>query len=177
MADFNLSKLFEGYVTKYANLTNKREQLKEAINEAKELVTQLEKEYSDTYGTVSWITELIEPIAAEMLKDSRLKDRYFDILGPFGLCARTSIHFYRNGVTRETMFKNDNCLSITFVPMDLKNGKVDLEDTATNTSEWKQGSLGEMNGMNHPNTPMKATIKELVDFMFEQEQKGKDAKK
>jgi len=126
-------------------------------NQIKRLNTKLER-----LGDVSWIDEIIEPIAKEMVK--LMPDRYYDILGPFGITCTTTIHLYKNGTTDKNRFKRGNCKSISFRPKDLSQGEIVIVDYTHDTKEFGQGTTGEMNGMNYPTIPMKKTITELVNF-------------
>ena len=99
-----------------------------------------------------WKDALIKPIAEELIK--HFPDRCYDILGPFGLSSETSIHFYRTGVDEKHKFDGDNCISITFRPGDLEKGELRIVDHKTNTGEFREGTLGEVNGMNHPTIPL-----------------------
>ena len=80
---------------------------------------------------------IVRPIAEEMQED--FPDRHFEILGPFGLHSEVSIHFYKNGVSEKEKFDGDNCLSITFVPIDLNDEELAILDTETNTHEYPEG--------------------------------------
>jgi len=112
-----------------------------------------------------WKDGLIKPIAEELIK--HFPDRYYEILGPFGLTSEISIHFYRIGVNEKQLFDGDNCISITFRPGELDKGELRIADRKTNTGEFREGTLGEMNGMNHPEIPLSpdTTIEELLKWV------------
>ncbi len=118
----------------------------------------------------SWINETINPIAEAMLE--HLPGRYYEILGPFGLGARVSIHFYKEGITEDTpweeRFTGDNCLSITFEPCDLTSGDIRLVDEKTDTGKFARNTLGEVNGFNHPRMPMPRSTQGLISFLMKQ---------
>ena len=115
----------------------------------------------------SWIDEIIKPIAEEMLK--QLPGRYYDILGPFGLGSETAIHFYKEEARGEL----DGCISITFRPNSLEVGdiKIVVVDYKVSTGQYSPGSIGEMNGFNHPAVPVPEhdTIAWLLAFMCKEE--------
>ena len=115
----------------------------------------------------SWVDELLKPIAEEMVK--QMPDRYYEILGPFGMDANTSIFFYRKETPGSLV--GDNCLSITFSPGNLDIGELRLKDYLTNTHRYSQGTMGEMNGMNYPTVECKKTIDELMLWLKEQNAK------
>lgn len=110
----------------------------------------------------------LKPIAEELLK--HLPNRYYEILGCFGLNCEASIHFYKKDITKENMFEGDNCISLTFRPRD---DDLVLVNHLVNTHLYPQGSLGELNGDNYTTLPMKKNIKELLKFMKEQNKERK----
>jgi len=109
---------------------------------------------------------ITEPIAEMMIE--KLPERRFEIPGPSGMNARTSIHFYKKGVPEEKKFDGNNCLSICFQPGDLDKVEIKVVDEKTDTGRWKQGSIGEMNGMNHPTQTMVNNVNWLLDWMRKQ---------
>lgn len=112
-----------------------------------------------------WQDALIKPIAEELIK--HFPDRRYEILGPFGLSSETAIHFYRIGVDEKHKLDGDNCISIAFRPGDLDKGELRIADRKTNTGEFRAGTIGEMNGMNHPEIPLSpdTTIEELLKWV------------
>jgi hypothetical protein len=97
---------------------------------------------------VSWIEEIIRPLAEELTKQA--PDRDWSIIGPQGLAARVHVQFIRKGLTGYTRFEKDNCLSVTFEPGDLNKGEVLLVDYETYTEKFPKGTIGEINGFNFP---------------------------
>ncbi len=122
--------------------------------EIKELQGKLER-----LNCPSWIDEIIKPIAELLVK--KMKNRYYEILGPFGMCSTTSIHFYINGNKNQL----ENCRSINFRPVDLEIGKIEIVDYDNNTNEYKKGTIGEVNGMNYRTIPMPDTIYKLLEYV------------
>ena len=108
---------------------------------------------------------IVRRIAEEMEKD--FPDRHFEILGPFGLHSEVSIHFYKNGVSEKEKFDGNNCLSITFVSIDLNDAEIAILDTETNTHEYPEGSIAAMNGANHPRVRILSflEIRQLSEIM------------
>ena len=117
----------------------------------------------------SWIDNIVKPIAKEMVK--QMQDRYYDIRGPYGLSSETTIHFYKKGVSGEEKFENDNCISITFVPRDLRKGELLLRDYTQNTHRYSEGSIGEINCRKFSVLPIKDSIDELMEWMKQQNAK------
>ena len=109
-----------------------------------------------------WKDSLIKPIAEELIK--HMPDRCYEILGPFGLSCETPNHIYRIGVDDKHKFEGDNCISITFRPGDLDKGELRIVDHEKNTGHYAKGTLGEVNGLNHPDTPLspETTVEELL---------------
>lgn len=157
-ATVTLSNLAEPYL---------KQQQEEAGIEAK--IKQREKQIERLKKKLKklpfWQDALIKPIAEELIK--HFPDRRYEILGPFGLSSETAIHFYRIGVDEKHKFDGDNCISITFRPEDLEKGELRLVNHKTNTGEFREGTIGEMNGMNHPTIPLSPdmTIEELLKWV------------
>jgi hypothetical protein len=145
-----------GIYTAYRTKVKERKRLEKEVEEAKARL--------EAFGYVSWIDGLLKPIGEAMLKRPELKNRWMDILGPSGIGARTSLHFYKNGVPEAEKFNGNNCLSIKFEPDDICIGKLRLVDTAVDTKEFKAGTVGEMNGLNHPLVEMPKSIEALVKW-------------
>lgn len=110
-----------------------------------------------------WISGIVGPIAEVLCE--RLPGYRWEVLGPFGLCSETSVHFYKIGLTHEELWSEEgrkagSIKSITFVPVDLAKGEIMIRDESKNTGEFKKETIGELNGMNHPNV----SIPEGVDI-------------
>ena len=148
-----IKEITQNYVEKYNTNKYKRDNTQKKIDH---LQTKLQK-----LGYISWVNEIIKPIA-ELLNE-KMPDRYYHILGPFGLSCQTTIHFYKNGVSEKERFNKGNCKSITFEPGNLDNGEIRLVDYAKNTHKYAPGTIGEMNGLNHPTIP----VPETIDGLFE----------
>lgn len=146
--------IIKGYTANLAEHKRQREKIQRKL----EILEEQEK----TLKSPWWVDDIIRPIAELMIKE--LPDRTYEILGPFGIGARTSIHFYKRNIEEKDRFEGDNCLSITFEPRNLEEGEIMLVDYTVNLHRYAEGTIGEMNGFNHPTIPMKNTIKELVDF-------------
>ena len=165
-----LRKIIDEYVVKneeYEAKEGEYQALVEKREKQLEWAKKRQSKFGDKYP--SWVENLIEPIAKEMVK--QMPDRYYKILGPFGLSAETSIHFYKKGIPEKETFENDNCISITFVPRDLSKGELLLRDYSIDTHTYSEGSMGEMNGMNHPDLPIKDGIDGLMGWMKQQNAK------
>ena len=111
-----------------------------------------------------FITDLVEPIARQM---EELTGWKAEVLGPFGICCEVSIHLHRPTRRKPKQpFARRNCRSITFVPLDAKNGwRLGIRNSGVDTGDFKRGTIGEMNGMNHPTLeiPPDADVRWLVE--------------
>lgn len=157
-ATVTLSNITMSYLKQRQEENGIRARIKQREKQIERLKKKLDK-------SPFWGESLIKPIAEELVK--HFPDRYYDILGPFGMTAEISIHFYRIGVDDKQKFDGDNCISITFRPEDLDKGELRIADCKTNTGEFREGTIGEMNGMNHPTIPLSpdTTIEELLKWV------------
>jgi len=117
-----------------------------------------------------WIDTILQPIADELCL--HLPDYRSEILGPFGLCAETAIHLYKRGLTKEELWSDEGrkdkaIKSITFVPGDLNRGEIKIRDVATDSGKFARGTIGELNGLNHPSIaiPEDADIEWLLKYV------------
>lgn len=146
----------------YLKQRQKENEIRTKIEQREKQIERLKKKLDKL---PFWQDALIKPIAEELIK--QYTDRYYEILGPFGLSSETSIHFYRIGVDEKHKFDGDNCISITFRPGNLEKGELRLVDHKKNTGEFREGTLGALNGMNYPTIPLSpdTTIEELLKWV------------
>jgi len=146
------TKYAEVYLKAYREYRQQKSILEDRKDLLERRLERLNKRLEKLYlQAPSWIDTIIKAVADDLIL--LLPGRYYEILGPFGLGARTSIHFYKNevkGISGMDKFTNGNCLSITFLPTSLDSGTIKVEDSATDTGEYNRGTLGELNGFNHP---------------------------
>jgi hypothetical protein len=165
-----LADIMAAYIMKRKQHKAKEEKYTALVEKRKKQLEWAEKRAGKHYvKSPSWIDELLKPIAEEMEK--QMPDRYYEILGPFGMDAVTAIHFYRKELPEGKKLIDNNCISITFVPFSLEEGKLGLKDYTKNTHTWAEGTIGEMNDMNYPTIPMKETIDELMEWLKQQNEK------
>ena len=154
----NLEEPYRGIVTNYVErLTHydrERNRLKGEIATRSNQLDKLERPF--------WIDDIIRPIAEHLIEQPEFADRTYDILGPFGIGSRVSIHLYKKGVPEELKFKDENCVSITFEPGNLQAGEIMIVDRSRNLKKFASGTIGELNGFNYPTVPMKRNTRELV---------------
>ena len=134
-----------------------------ALNTELHLIQRKIKELKQPY----WGEDLIGPIAAAISKDPRMSEHpVYQVMGPFGICGEMPIHFYKLNVPDDERFQGDNCRSVTFVSRNTEDGlTLKMVDYSVNTGEYAEGSIGAMNGMNHPRVDLPDTIRGIVDFM------------
>jgi hypothetical protein len=170
-----LRKLYKSIKTEYDTkkyaLETVRNDLRYKLKETEEKLRLLNHPY--------WMTLIVEPLAIEIAK--HFPGYRHEVLGPFGIGAKVSIHLYPNKAyeaynSRDTADSlsgkeayremMDGCKSITFSPR-CCNESIGLAivDRSVNTGEYPKGTIGEMNGFNHPEieVPKDATIQWFVD--------------
>jgi hypothetical protein len=147
-----LKELSQAYVTKHEKATATDAKLTAQI-------ARLQKR-KDKLVYCSWIDEIVKPIV-DQLKPF-YPDRDIEILGPFGLCASVSIHLYEKALTEDERTSGiRNCISVTLIPTDLSTGEIMVRDYSNNTHQYKEDSIGALNGMNYPNIPVE-TIEDII---------------
>ncbi len=145
------------YVEKDREYEEKRAALRDKITLRQQQIERLERRLSKLNYGPYWVDEIIKPLAEEMIK--HFPGRVFDILGPFGMGCHVSIHFYKEGLEGMDRFGGDNCISITFTPLDLEGkGEIGVVNQSVDTQEYTTGTLGALNGMNHPVIPVPADV-------------------
>jgi hypothetical protein len=142
-----IKELSNNFTRAYQDYKAKADQLEAQISRAEKRVEELKKKRR-ALPMPDWIDIIIRPIADELAKE--LPDFDLRILGPMGICSAVPVHFYRKGVPKEEMWDEGNVRSITFVPRDLQNGEIMIRNISVDTGEFRPGTIGELNGMNHP---------------------------
>ncbi len=100
----------------------------------------------------NWVDRLVKPIAEELVK--AYPDRYYEILGPFGIGASVGIHFYKKGVEEKHKYEDDNCISVTLTPGDLDKGELRITDYSIDQEKYAPGTIGDANDCNYPKVPI-----------------------
>jgi len=152
-----IQELSNNYAREYQDYKAKAERLMAQKNRAENRLKAL--------SIPSWIDTIVQPIADELAKE--LPDFEPHIFGPFGICAEVSIHFYRKGVSKKEIWAGGNIRSITFILGSLQEGEILIRDTSVDTGDFRPGTIGEMNGMNHPSVkiPPDADISWLLSWV------------
>ena len=82
-----LAEIIRNYVEKKANNKEQRDKINSRIDQREKQIQRL-KTRLDKTEYISWVDELLEPIAKAMI--ATMPDRYYEILGPFGMTSETS---------------------------------------------------------------------------------------
>ncbi len=97
----------------------------------------------DVLKSPSWIDFLVKPLAEALAK--RFKDRELELLGPFGMGSKVPVWLRKKGTQGV-----EDILGFEVCPGDLDKAELRVVDTATDTGRYQPGTIGEMNGFNHP---------------------------
>jgi len=145
---FNHKDIKERYTLKLASYREAQESLRKKIKATQKRLDSLNTEYN-TMSYPHWTEYYLTPIA-EALTQEFPNSRY-EIGGPFGLDCETSISLHRD---------KELLAFLQFIPGNLNEGEIFLRDYTIDTHRFSPGTIGEMNGMNHPNIaiPMDADI-------------------
>lgn len=92
----------------------------------------------------SGLRELFKPFAEELKK--RFKANIIEWYGPFGMCASQTIYFMK-GPSKDICKKGNVLGSICFVS---SSGGYAIRNEKVDNKSFSSGTLGAMNGMNHP---------------------------
>lgn len=147
----NLAKLGVNFVRRRARFEKRKKVLQDEIDAM-----------NRRHHAVSFKTAVLYPIAKAILKE--LPDyKTFDITGPCGLSCEHFLSFYKT-MEHEA---EDEPLSISFVNFDHEKGKLFVRDYTRKRGDYKEGSLGEINGMNFDSieVPPDADSKWFVNLM------------
>lgn len=153
----NVAEIKQNYVTLYSDYSKKEDKIESKISVLEAQINkknkQIKKLFEKKYSThmPHWKEHYIKPLADELIK--HFPDYHYEILGPFGLCSETVIHFRKNG-TPEDNYERPNFHSISFTVGDLSIGGFSIRDYSKNTGKFIEGTIGELNGMNHPSIPI-----------------------
>jgi len=161
-----LQELSNRYLKEHQALDSERTKIEEKIEQREQQIVRLKKKLSKRgYGSF-WGDVLVKPIAEELVK--QMPGYHYELLGPFGLSSEFAIHFYKNGVSEKEQHEGDNCKSITFIPGDLqKKADLGIRNYDEDTGRYAKGTLGEINGMNHPTIELSPDmeIKDLLEYV------------
>lgn len=152
-----MEKLINAYVEKSRNSEIEKQRIREKIENYNAKIERLEKK-EKKMGYVSWIAEIVKPLAEELAK--RTGKRY-EIYGPFGMGCRTSIYLMddiEKGICAQAT------LQITLAPTNLDKGEIRYE-TGEKTNAYAPNTIGEVNGFNNVLAVMPDTIEEIEKLL------------
>ena len=149
------------YLNMSKGYEDERNRLREKISQIEGELTEL-NEHLNNLDCPSWVDELVKPIARMML--TKMPDRIFEILGPFGLNCNTSIHFTKKG-DEEKKFSERNVKSITFRPTDLEHGIITVVDYSKENNRFDKGTIGEMNKGNFVTLPLPDSLDGIMKLV------------
>ena len=114
-----------------------------------------------------WINLCLVPLANKI--SERLHMPY-EIYGPFGLGAETSIYFYPNGKVESLMKAETYGITIHPACRDGEGSFADRFYFSYNTGEkrnlYAQGTIGEMNGFNNVEAPLPDDLDVIVEIIL-----------
>lgn len=155
---------------KRAEVENEIEKRRARINRAKKQIARLEERLVRDDMFVSWIDDIVTPLMKD-LEQLAGEGWTGEIYGPFGIECRTSIYLRKDmskSITEQPVF------GITITPPD-KDGMMKYE-TGEKDDTYRQGSLGDLNGMNYIKAPLPDAVSEIWEIMknlFEEDENEK----
>lgn len=128
-------KLWKSYLERENNINNEIQKIK---NEAEKKINVLNKK-NKNLKFHGGLRELFNNLAVEIQK--KLNSSCFEWYGPFGLNNEQTIYFYKDKNKKKILG------SICFVSF--RDGYA-IRDEKKNNGLYQKGTIGEMNGGNHP---------------------------
>jgi hypothetical protein len=136
-----------------------------------EACVEYEKNRWKYWSPPKWIPLVVQPLTEKLL---RFFPGYIaQVLGPFGLGSKVSIHFHRADLREQYLAITDHstrslisdemwshCRSITFSPRHVWNSvphvciglNLAWVDESIDTKSYRPGTIGYLNGFNNPET-------------------------
>lgn len=109
-----------------------------------------------------WIEGVLIPLAKRI--STELGGMEWDIYGPFGLGAETSVYFFPDNSRRDIC--KDETYGITLYPqMSEERGFYLTYDTGRRSNEYPEGSIGWLNGFHHVQAELPDNILEIVALL------------
>lgn len=166
--------IYNSYLASEADCRRIAERICEKENSIARLQKQIKKLEKKQYG-VSWVNGIVIPLA-EMLMPL-LECESYEIFGPFGLRAETSIHFkkpnstaqycdYRLALTLRTEYNDDFNYKGNYCSPSTKSVRL-FYNTGKRTHIYPQGSIGELNGFDFIEKPLPDDTDEIIAIIKE----------
>ena len=161
-----ITELYDAYLAK----EREERRINERIIDRELQIARLEKKKSKLGG---WHANLVIPLA-EILTPL-LECESYEILGPFGLRAETSIWFkkkdstakycdYSLTLTVHNEWDKDNYYKGQFCMSTMKSVHLRY-DTYERDNSYAHGSIGELNGFNKIEAPLPESINEIIKLI------------
>ena len=166
--DFSLASLIQDCKEKIQEADKKKIPVGERLTKAREAISRLQNMIAglETKGKTEcglvWTNLVIRPLVSEL--QNIFPTAIFEIGRPFGLAGAITLTMSRKGVNQIGKLKGMDCKTITFMPTD---DTLSVRDYGQDTGEYPPGSIGYLNGMNHPMIPipMDKPIQFLLDYL------------
>ena len=161
-----ITELYDAYLAK----EREERRINERIIDRELQIARLEKKKSKLGG---WHANLVIPLA-EILTPL-LECESYEILGPFGLRAETSIWFkkkdstakycdYSLTLTVHNEWDKDNYYKGQYCMSTMKSVHL-CYDTYERDNSYQRGSIGELNGFNKIEAPLPESIDEIIELI------------
>ncbi len=161
---------FKDFLNDYSKAREKLEKERKALAKAEQKVEWHKKREKKLWLSCSPFDQILIPLCKEICKRKGFK--YFDIYGPFGLTCETSLYFSNKGrkvnPRHEKMNSIDICKvdtwGITLTPSKNTESGYKYWNGET-TNQYKEGSIGWLNGENNVYVPLPADVDEIIKLL------------
>lgn len=136
---------------------DKVEELEDKIERAKKAIEKYENEIW-RIDNPTYYSAIIKPLAKKLSEHFGMP---YEIYGPFGLNAETSIYLRKN---MNVSITKQPTISITLRPSEKSETKL-LYDTGERTGYYKPGSIGYLNNMNAIFLPLPMEFDEILKLV------------
>ncbi len=161
-----ITELYNAYLAK----EREERRINERIIDRELQIARLEKKKSKLGG---WHANLVIPLAK--ILTPLLECESYEILGPFGLRAETSIWFkkkdstakycdYSLSLTVHNEWETDNYYKGEYCMSTMKSVQLRY-DTYKRDNSYERGSIGELNGFNKIEAPLPESIDDIVNLI------------
>lgn len=157
-----MQEIYSTFAQKRAAYLKNRDRLEKPIYKHKQSLEKLETKHP------GWYEDMLVPLADAI--SNRLCMPY-EVYGPFGLCARTTVYFFPgegHDITRDETF------SITLQPgFDFDNPEL-LYETGEKSGVYRNGSIADMNGMNNVTSPLPDSLDAIIALLNHSEHEARE---
>lgn len=131
----------------------------EDINRAERSIQRLNKKISKL-DRPSWVDTLIIPLAESLAKEFQMD---YEIFGPFGLGARTSIYWKKD---KKLSITEQETKSITLLPTNLELAQLYYETGHKRDDvHYQPRSIGALNGMDNEILPLPDSMEDIIKII------------